>query len=92
MTAWLLLAVHVVAHSRSTQLWLLAAFAAYPALHFLGLHVTASIEFASPLNAITHVIREHLQDRYDHAAWLVVFGFLGLAHKSYRSELRKLVS
>jgi hypothetical protein len=92
MTAWLFLIAHVMARSRATQLWLLAALAGYPALHFLGVYVTASIEFVGPLSAVTNVVREHLQHRYDHAAWVVVFGFVCLAVKSYRRDLRRILS
>jgi len=91
MTSWLLLFAHVLSRSTRTQLSFLGAFGSYPALHFLGAQLVSAITFSGLLSPLTSVIRETLQERYDHAAVLVAVGFLCLAFKCYRRDLRQLL-
>lgn len=91
MLTWLLEVAWVLQHSTRTQLSLMAAFVSFFGMLLLGHHMAAGIEFSEPLAALTDPFREAIAHRYEKAAWVLLFGFLGLALKNFLKARRRLL-
>lgn len=81
----------VLQHSTRTQLALMAAFVSFFGMLLLGNHMAGDIEFSGPLAALTDPFREVIAHRYEKAAWMLLFGFLGLAMKNFFRARRRLL-
>lgn len=81
----------VLAYSKGTQLALVLAVLSPLAAWLLGEYMVSRIAFSGALAPLTEVVRDTLSQRYDKAALLCLFGFLGLAVKSYLRARKRLL-
>lgn len=83
--------IFVLAYSKRTQLALVLAVLFPLGVWLLGEYMVSRIVFSGPLASMTELVRETLSHRYDKAALLCLFGFLGLAVKSYLRARKRLL-
>lgn len=82
----------VFAYSTKTQLALFFGAVFYFGTLTLGEHFSTSLVFQGMLAPLADVFRPIILHRYEHAAWVSLFGFLMLAFKCYSKDRRRLLN
>lgn len=81
----------VLGHSTRAQLAIVLGVAFFVGFMVAGHLLVDRLELPGPLSAVSHVLREHLMQRYDKAAWAALGGFAWVAIKAYRRDRRRLL-
>lgn len=81
----------VLGHSTRAQMAIVLGVACFVAFMVGGHLLVDRLVLPGPLSAVADVLREHLMQRYDKAAWAALGGFAWVAIKAYRRDRRRLL-
>lgn len=81
----------VLGHSTRAQLAIILGVTFFVGLMVAGHLLVDGLALPGLLSPVADVLREHLMQRYDKAAWAALGGFAWIAFKAYRRDRRRLL-
>jgi hypothetical protein len=87
---WFYEVLTVIAFSSRIQWTLLIGMLGFVALNIMGLYQLADFELHGAMAPLTEAIKNIMYDRYDNAAYGILFGSWWTAYKFYKKDKKRI--